>query len=76
MTVLLSVPVKSKATVSRESCTGPLRYSVSGASSSASGGAPSYSTAPVSHFPFCGRRTPRWSVSGHGLAPASIASEP
>ena len=30
----------------------------------------------MSHLPFCGRATPRWSVSGHGLTPASMARLP
>ena len=34
---------------------------------------PTYSKAPASHLPFCGRSMPRWSVSGHGAIPWSTA---
>ena len=76
MAVWSSLPVNRYATVSGVSWIGPERYCVSGGVSSGGGGRPSNSKAPMSQRPFCGRVTPRWSVSGQGVTAASIARLP
>src|ERR687895_2483671 len=76
MAVWLSLPVNRYWTVSGVSWIGPERYLVSGGTSSAGGGGPTNSKAPMSQRPFCGRVVPRWSVSAHGVTPASMARLP
>ena len=43
---------------------------------SLAGGSPTYSKAPASQRPFCGRSIPRWSTTEHGGALESIARLP
>ena len=57
--VRLSVPVNVNTEVFSVSWIGPVRYWVSGGSSSSGGNGPSDSYAPLSQSVFCGRVTPR-----------------